>query len=96
MKRLCLLLLSTAALAQSDLELGARIFKQTCTVGYCHGANGGSGRAPVLAGRNLDAAYIAKVTREGIAGTGMPAWKDRLPAANLNAVIAYTLKLNGG
>ena len=26
----------------------------------------------------------------------MPAWKGRLSAAELNAVIAYTLKINGG
>ena len=96
MRVFCLLLLSTAVLAQENVELGAKVFIQTCTVGYCHGANGGPGRAPVLAGRNLDAAYVAKVTRDGIAGTGMPAWKDRLSASDLNAVIAYALKLNGG
>lgn len=96
MRLLALFLLAGVAPAQNDLELGAKVFKQTCTVGYCHGANGGPGRAPVLAGRNLDAAYVAKVTRDGIAGTGMPAWKDRLPAKELDAVIAYTLKLNGG
>lgn len=96
MKRLSLLLLPLAAFAQAGPDLGAKIFKQTCTVGYCHGANGGPGRAPVLADRSLDAAYIVKVTRDGIPGTGMPAWKDRLSAADLNAVIAYTLKINGG
>ena len=96
MRAFALLLFSAAAFAQNDAERGAKIFKQTCTVGYCHGANGGAGRAPVLAGRNLDSAYVAKVTRDGIAGTGMPAWKDRLSAGDLNAVIAYTLKINGG
>jgi len=97
MRAIALLLpFASVAFPQANLETGAKLFRQTCTVGYCHGANGGSGRAPVLAGRMLAADYIAKVTREGIAGTGMPAWKDRLPANELNDVIAYTLKLNGG
>lgn len=89
------MLIASAAFAQADVEAGSRIFKQTCSVGYCHGAGGGAGRAPVLAGRGLAPTYLAKTVSEGIPNTGMPGFRSRLSAADYNAVMAYLLKING-
>lgn len=95
MKLLYAALFAHVVLAQTDIESGARIFRQTCSVGYCHGSGGGAGRAPVLANRGLAQGYIAKVVAEGIPNTGMPGFKSRLSAAEFNAVMAYVLKING-
>jgi len=95
MKILALVCVAGAAFAQADVEAGGRIFKQTCSVGYCHGAGGGAGRAPVLAGRGLAQSYLAKTVAEGIPNTGMPGFKSRLSGADYNAVMGYLLKING-
>ena len=75
---------------------GAKIFRQSCAVGYCHGSGGTVGRAPALVDRRFDAGFVLKVTSDGVPNTGMPAWKDRLNAAELNAVVAYVVKISGG
>jgi mono/diheme cytochrome c family protein len=95
MRILNMLLLAGVAFAQGDSETGAKVFRQTCSIGYCHGAGGGAGRAPVLAGRGLAHTYLAKVVAEGIPGTGMPGFRSRLSGSDYNAVMAYLLKING-
>jgi mono/diheme cytochrome c family protein len=74
---------------------GARIFAQSCAVGYCHGTAGAANRGPRLAGRGFDSAYVNKVIREGIPGTAMPGF-SRWKPADLDAVIAYVMKISGG
>jgi mono/diheme cytochrome c family protein len=95
MRLLLLAPLALALHAQGDAELGARVFRQTCSVGYCHGSGGGAGRAPVLAGRGLAQSYLAQTVADGIPNTGMPGFKSRLSPAEYNAVMAYLLKING-
>jgi mono/diheme cytochrome c family protein len=85
-----------ACLASAQSQDGAKIFRQSCAVGYCHGSGGTVGRAPALVDRQFDAAFVLKVTSDGIPNTGMPAWKDRLSPAELNAVVAYVVKISGG
>jgi len=95
MKLLFLAAFASSVFAQANVEAGARVFRQTCSVGYCHGSGGGAGRAPILANRGLAQSYIAKVVAEGIPNTGMPGFKSRLSPSDFNAVMAYVLKING-
>lgn len=87
---------AAAALTAADLDLGAKVFRQSCAVGYCHGAGGTQGRAPKLTGRNFDPKLVQKVTLDGIPNTGMPGWKERLNQQELDGVIAYVVKISGG
>lgn len=94
--RYSLFFFTTTLLAQTDLDAGARIFRQTCAQGYCHGAGGTQGRAPKLLGRAYDAPVALKIISDGVANTGMPGFKERLSATDLNNVLAYVVKLSGG
>lgn len=84
-----------AALAQ-DPEQGAQVFRASCAQGYCHGSGGTQGRAPKLIGRGYDGPTAAKIVNDGVANTGMPGFKQRLNARQLNDVIAYVVKISGG
>lgn len=79
----------------ADLTQGAKVFRQSCAVGYCHGTAGAANRGPRLAGRGFDRSYVDKVIRDGIPGTGMPGFKS-LAAGDLTAVIAYVMNISGG
>jgi putative heme-binding domain-containing protein len=81
----------------SDPQLiarGSTLFAQSCSVGYCHGVAGKAGRGPRLRGREWDKNYLFKVTFEGISNSSMPAWKDRLTAEEIGAIVAYVLTLS--
>jgi len=84
-----------AALAQ-NVEQGAQVFRATCAQGYCHGSSGTQGRAPKLIGRNFDGPMTAKIVADGVANTGMPGFKQRLSASQLDDVVAYVVKISGG
>ncbi|MGH9672505.1 MAG: c-type cytochrome [Bryobacteraceae bacterium] len=75
---------------------GAGIFAQSCAVGYCHGSGGSAGRAPKLAGRGFDRAYLTKVVLSGVPGTGMPGFQGRLNEAEIKSVLEYVISLSGG
>lgn len=92
--RFAFFLFTTALLAQD--ETGARIFRQTCAQGYCHGSGGTQGRAPKLIGRAYDAQVALKIINDGVPNTGMPGFKDRLSSADVNNVLAYVVKISGG
>jgi len=77
------------------LSHGADTYNKTCATGYCHGVKGTSGGAPRLASRGFDAAYITRVVRDGIQGTGMPGFGTVLERADMAAVVAYVGSLNG-
>jgi mono/diheme cytochrome c family protein len=93
--RSLLFLLSMPLFAQ-DPERGAQVFRITCAQGYCHGSGGTQGRAPKLIGRNFDGPLVAKVVSDGIANTGMPGFRQRLPGTQLDDVVAYVVKISGG
>jgi mono/diheme cytochrome c family protein len=78
-----------------DTGNGEKLYNQSCATGYCHGVKGTSGGAPRLASRGFDAAYITRVVRDGINGTGMPAFGAQLQRADMAAVVAYVGTLNG-
>lgn len=95
MLRVALILLVPAALA-ADVSRGADIFARNCAIGYCHGSEGSAGRAPRIQGRSFERSYLLKVTREGVPGTAMPAWKGRLAETEIQAVVAYMLSISAG
>lgn len=88
------LMLLQPAQAQ-DLARGAKVFAQSCAVGYCHGTAGAANRGPRLAGRGFDRAFVDKVVRDGVPGTAMPGFKS-IAAADLTSVIAYVMNISGG
>lgn len=90
------LLVAQGVAEPEDVALGAKVFARSCAVGYCHGSGGAAGRAPRIQGRSFTAEYLLKVTREGIAGTAMPAWQGRLSQAEIRAVVAYMLSISAG
>ena len=95
-RQIGLFLLTTAAAHAQNFELGAQTFRATCAQGYCHGSSGAQGRAPKLIGRNFDGPATAKIVGDGVANTGMPGFKQRLNASQLDDVVAYVVKISGG
>ncbi|MBY0506158.1 MAG: c-type cytochrome [Bryobacteraceae bacterium] len=79
-----------------SVEQGSKLFAKSCATGYCHGAEGAAARGPRLKDRQFERAYLARVTREGIPRSAMPAWKDRFSPAEIEAVVDYIVHLNGG
>ena len=72
---------------------GAALFQQNCAVGYCHGSAGRPARGPALRDREWDPQVFYRMTRDGLPGTSMPAWKDVLAPADIWAVTAYVMTL---
>ena len=97
MMRLAVLLAAPALLhGQSALvKRGAEIFRGTCGVAYCHGAEGTAGRAPQLAGRGLPGSYLFDVILNGKPGTAMPGFEKQLKSEEIEAVTQYVLSLPG-
>jgi len=87
------LLLAQASAGPALIERGERIFAQSCSVGYCHGAAGAAGRGPRLRGRTFSKDYLYSVIRDGIPSSAMPAWKGRLKDDDIRAVVEYVASL---
>jgi putative heme-binding domain-containing protein len=91
---------ATPALAQQQSVQGKALYDQHCTA--CHGANAGAGdRAPAIVsaatsmrGARSDAQLLA-VVKNGIPGTAMPAWGNRLSESDIAALGAYFHALRG-
>ena len=97
--RFCLLSIAVSALSvvgQEPSEEGAKVFRLSCAQGYCHGSGGTQGRAPKLIGQVYDAAVVRKIIENGVAGTGMPGFKERLNAEQLTNVLYYVVKISSG
>jgi len=82
-------MLSLAAFAQD----GAALYRQSCAVTYCHGADGTAGRAPALAGTGLSANRLVGVIRNGISGKGMPKFEGALSEDAIYAIAQYIRSL---
>jgi mono/diheme cytochrome c family protein len=90
--------LVTAGWAQSladVLKQGEQVFAKSCATGYCHGARGGPGGAPRLAGRGFSQGFVGNTVTRGVPGTSMRSFADSLSRADLVAVVAYVATLNG-
>ena len=86
---------SSLAIAADDevtIELGKSRFGEKCG-GFCHGAGGKGGRAPCLIcgrfrhGESDDS--IARNISEGIPGTAMGAFGDKLNAEEVKAIVVF-------
>lgn len=74
------------------LELGKQRYGENCS-GFCHGAGGRGGRAPcIVCGKfkrgGSDEEILKNIT-EGIAGTPMGAFGDKLSKDDISALLAY-------
>lgn len=77
-------------------QTGAHLFRENCVP--CHGAPGlaatvqGLSPTPpnlLLAGRRNDPAEVFSKIKNGIPGTAMPAWGDRVPDQSIWALAAF-------
>jgi putative heme-binding domain-containing protein len=102
-----LLVAATPALAQQQpasgpqaVAQGRSLYDQHCTA--CHGADAGAGeRAPAIVsaatsmrGARSDAQLMA-IVKNGIPGTAMPAWGNRLSDADIASIGAFIHALRG-
>ena len=78
----------------SQIKAGAQQFALSCSIGYCHGVGGSAGRGPRLKDRQWDKGYLVKTIENGIPGTSMPAWKDKLSQPQISAIVSYILSLS--
>jgi mono/diheme cytochrome c family protein len=94
--------MADAIATPQTIEQGKLVYDTHCTA--CHGGEGRAGeRAPAivftgatgpLRGERSDA-QILQVVRDGIPGTGMPAWGKRLSGEQIAALGAYIHALRG-
>jgi len=76
------------------IQRGKEVYARTCAVGYCHGTEGRASGAPALRDRPWTPRAVFEITRDGVSGTAMPAWKDLLSEEEIWAVTAYILSLS--
>lgn len=93
--RLVWLLLATLGLGAQD-ESGQALFTANCAV--CHGATGEGGSGPDLASvawhRSVDDAALDRAIANGVRGTAMPGFADRIGANGRKALAAYLRTLS--
>ena len=78
------------------LVLGREVYQRRCA--NCHGADGGGGTGPELAGGAVVAAFPDPETQMDLLANGrngMPAFAGRLTADELTAVVRYTREVLG-
>lgn len=73
---------------------GRTLFARSCSVGYCHGAEGRAGGGPRLRGKPWEPGYLYRVTAEGIPRSSMPGWEGRLSQDEIWSVVAYVMTLS--
>ena len=73
---------------------GRILFARSCSVGYCHGAEGRAGGGPRLRGKPWEPGYLYRVTAEGIPRSSMPGWKEKLSPDEIWSVVAYVMSLS--
>ena len=73
---------------------GRTLFARSCSVGYCHGAEGRAGGGPRLRGKQWEPGYLFRVTAEGIPRSSMPGWKGKLSQEEIWSVVAYVMALS--
>ena len=75
---------------------GEQVFRKTCAVVYCHGAQQeGEARAPALESRGFERSHVLRVTRDGIPRTSMPGFGKVLRAEEIEAVVDYVMRMSG-
>jgi cytochrome c oxidase cbb3-type subunit III len=82
----------------SSAQVGQQLFSSNCS--GCHGLDGHGGEhgpniATTAEVQRLSDRDIFGIVRDGIAGTGMPAFRSKFDTAQLNAVVGYVRVLQG-
>ncbi len=96
MKGFLVILMAGAALAQDEaVKRGAALFRTTCAVAYCHGAEGTAGRAAKLVGHRLPRSIVAATVALGNAEKGMPGFSSSMKSEQIEAVVDYVMSLAG-
>jgi mono/diheme cytochrome c family protein len=77
---------------EESIELGSQLFSQNCS--RCHGPEGqGTPRAPALNVKafltNTSDVAIQQIITNGVLGTAMPAWGDRMTEADIQAIVGF-------
>jgi mono/diheme cytochrome c family protein len=77
---------------EESIALGGQLFSQNCS--RCHGPEGqGTQRAPALnvKGFLTDTSDIAiqQIVTNGVPGTAMPAWGDRMTESDIQAIVGF-------
>jgi cytochrome c5 len=75
-----------------SIALGDQLFSRNCS--RCHGPEGqGTPRAPALNVKlfltNTSDLAIQQIVTNGVPGTAMPAWGDRMTAAEIQAIVGF-------
>ncbi len=93
--RACFLFLLVPALTFAADPPGASIFLSNCA--FCHAVNGRGGRGPSLVSarvvQNTSDDAIKTIVKNGISGTGMPAFD--MEKEDLDALVLYIRRLGG-
>ena len=89
-----LILLLAGGLGAQERSFGQALFRQNCSIPYCHGADGGAGRAPALRGRSWNESDLRTSIVDGIADTSMPPFGDRLSAEELDSLVTFILSIS--
>jgi len=77
---------------EESLALGSQLFSQNCS--RCHGPEGqGTQRAPALNVKSFltDTSDLAiqQIVTQGVPGTAMPAWGDRMTESEIQAIVGF-------
>jgi mono/diheme cytochrome c family protein len=77
---------------EESIALGGQLFSQNCS--RCHGPEGqGTQRAPALNVKSFltDTSDLAiqQIVTQGVPGTAMPAWGDRMTEADIQAIVGF-------
>jgi len=80
------------ATTEESIALGGQLFSQNCS--RCHGPEGqGTQRAPALNVKAFltDTSDIAiqQIVTNGVPGTAMPVWGDRMTEADIQAIVGF-------
>jgi putative heme-binding domain-containing protein len=88
------ILLFAGGLGAQERAVGRALFGQSCSIPYCHGADGGEGRAPALRGRSWNESDLRRTIVDGIPDTSMPPFGDRLSAEELDSLVTFILSIS--
>ena len=88
------ILLLAGGLGAQERAVGRALFGQNCSIPYCHGADGGEGRAPALRGRSWNESDLRRSIVDGIPDTSMPPFGDRLSAEELDSLVTFILSIS--
>lgn len=79
--------------AQARVAAGKAVFGASCSNDYCHGPEGEGGGAPNLRERRYTSQFLTRVIADGVAGTPMPGFRQKMTPDEIAQVVAYVFTL---